>query len=397
MNKQDDNFENIPIDGEKSDINSSNEENKINKNLDIDDYVYIMPKKKRRRTKYKRKKKIQKILLIILISILSLAILSVGTVLVLNQIGKNQLLDSSNIDIQPPSEVQDDAVIEDQGRTIDYKGSTYKYNEDLTNILFMGIDDDILESEGELEGGGQADSIFLVSLDTNTGANNVLAISRDTMEDINIYSNSGEYVGVENEQIALAYAYGDGGKTSCENMVTAVGRLMYGVPINSYFSFELEAIAIVNDAVGGVTVTVDEDVVFSTRTVYAGETVTLTGSEAESYVAGRDIRELDSNVDRMSRQIKYVESFAQAAVQMTMSDLTFPLTLYNTLDDYMYTNLNVSRVSYLATNFIQKGNTGIKVETIEGEVNQGEKYAEFYPDEEKLFEQMLDIFYYKIS
>ena len=66
--------------------------------------------------------------------------------------------------------------------TIEYQGSTYKYNDHLSNYLFMGIDTrenvDTYESQKDA---GQADSIFLVSMDRATEQLKVLFIPRDSM------------------------------------------------------------------------------------------------------------------------------------------------------------------------------------------------------------------------
>ena len=58
--------------------------------------------------------------------------------------------------------------------------------------------------------------------------------------------------------LGLAYAYGNGKDTSCQYMVDAVSRLFYGIPVNGYAAFNMETIAALNDAVGGVTVTIPE-------------------------------------------------------------------------------------------------------------------------------------------
>ena len=383
---------------ENKNIELNNEHKKSHKSSDLDMEGYIFEKpRKRRRTKYKRKKKIQKILITIGIVILSLIILVGATFLILKQIGKNEMLDSSKLNIKPPKEVVEKVEVEEEGRIINYKDGTYKYNDDLTNILFMGIDKNELIEDAQIGTAGQADSLYLLSIDTKTGENKVMAISRETMTDIGVFTTSGQYKGTENKQICLSYAYGDGGKTSCENTVKAVSRLIYGVPINSYFSFDIDAISVLNDLVGGVQVTAKQDVALKDKTIKAGETVTLYGDDAETYVRGRDIKVIDSNNNRMDRQIQYIESYAKKALQMTKNDLMFPITLYNTASGYMQTDFSVSKVSYLATTLVENGNVGLDVEKVKGEVKQGEKYAEFYPDETKLFEQMLDIFYRKIN
>lgn len=75
------------------------------------------------------------------------------------------------------------------------------------------------------------------------------------MVDIDLYTVGGEFVRTENMQLCLAYAYGDGGTSSCENVTTAISRILANVPVEKYFALDLSGIAPLNDAVGGVTVT----------------------------------------------------------------------------------------------------------------------------------------------
>ena len=50
--------------------------------------------------------------------------------------------------------------------TVEYEGSTYTYNDHLSNYLFMGIDssEEVSNMESQMDA-GQADSIFIVALD----------------------------------------------------------------------------------------------------------------------------------------------------------------------------------------------------------------------------------------
>ena len=54
--------------------------------------------------------------------------------------------------------------------TVEYEGSTYTYNDHLSNYLFMGIDssEEVSNMESQMDA-GQADSIFVVSLDQGRG------------------------------------------------------------------------------------------------------------------------------------------------------------------------------------------------------------------------------------
>lgn len=105
----------------------------------------------------------------------------------------------------------------------------------------------------------------------------MIAISRDTMTEIATYDVKGNYIGDSVNHLGLAYAFGNGKDTSCEYMVHAVSKLFYGIPINGYAAFNMETISKLNDAVGGVTVTVPEGEDLSKK-LKAGTAVTLKGS-----------------------------------------------------------------------------------------------------------------------
>lgn len=59
-------------------------------------------------------------------------------------------------------------------------------------------------------------------------------------------------------------------------MEQAVSELFYGLPIHGYCALSMNSIASLNDTVGGVTVTVPEDLaVMQPKLFTAGDTVTL--------------------------------------------------------------------------------------------------------------------------
>ena len=114
----------------------------------------------------------------------------------------------------------------EQGKEVTYQGEKYVYNEELVSILFLGVDKEAFEEGGTVGDGkaGQADALFLLVLDTKTGKSRLIAISRDTMTDVNVYSDLGNFIGTEKLQLCLAYTYGDGKEKSCESRFQAVLR-----------------------------------------------------------------------------------------------------------------------------------------------------------------------------
>lgn len=353
-------------------------------------------KKSGRKQKAPRKKKGPLIAVLIIFGMLVLLLATaVGAYFYLNKKGEAQLKKNQSIaSITAPEE----ASSEDDGKTIVYNGAKYKYNEDNINILFMGVDRDMQDTGEKVIGeNGQADVLIWAALDSKTGHLSLINISRDAMVDVNKYNVEDKYLGTDKMQLCLAYSYGDGKEKSCENTLQSVSRLMYGMPINAYVAIDYSAIAPLNDAIGGVTVNVLEDLTQSDSALKTGETVTLHGEQAQTYVRSRNTEVLDSNNQRMERQKQYIDAFLQQAISQTRKNLTLPVTLYNDVSDYMVTNISASEVTHLATLMIQNGVSGGDILTVPGEVTQGDVYAEFNPDDKELYKLILSVFYKEIK
>lgn len=353
-------------------------------------------KKSGRKQKAPRKKKGPLIAVLIIFGILVLLLATaVGAYFYLNKKGEAQLKKNQSIaSITAPEE----ASSEDDGKTIVYNGAKYKYNEDNINILFMGVDRDMQDTGEKVIGeNGQADVLIWAALDSKTGHLSLINISRDAMVDVNKYNVEDKYLGTDKMQLCLAYSYGDGKEKSCENTLQSVSRLMYGMPVNAYVAIDYSAIAPLNDAIGGVTVNVLEDLTQLDSALKAGETVTLHGEQAQTYVRSRNTEVLDSNNQRMERQKQYIDAFLQQAISQTKKNPTLPVTLYNDVSDYMVTNISASEVTHLATLMIQNGVSGGDILTVPGKVTQGDVYAEFNPDDKELYKLILSVFYKEIK
>ena len=64
-------------------------------------------------------------------------------------------------------------------------------------------------------------------------------------------------------------------------MKKTVSELLYGMPIAGCFSMTIEGISTLNDAIGGVSITVPEDYTDIDPAFVQGTTLTLTGEQAE--------------------------------------------------------------------------------------------------------------------
>lgn len=342
-------------------------------------------------SKHRKMKTWKKVLLSIGCTLLGLIILAVGTITYLIYQGGNELF-NSDIHVTAPQGIE----TEENGKYVVYNGETYKFNDRVTSVLCMGVDKRDLDENNNSKvkaSGGQADVLMLVSIDTSNGKITLFNISRDTMVDVTMYSAGGAYAGTENQQICLSYAYGDGKESSCENTVNSVQRLFYNIPINTYFSLDLDGIAALNDSVGGVDVVSPETI----GNFVEGESYHLVGEQAESFVRTRDTSKVDSNNMRMQRQKVYIQSFMNTVLQQTKKDLTTPLDLFNASAPYSCTNLNPSKVTYLAQQAVLSGLNGIDMLSVPGQVKMGTKYAEFNVSEAEFYQMFLNVYYTKIG
>lgn len=293
------------------------------------------------------------------------------------------------------TEVQ--AVERWQEGVINYNGKQYQYNTAIKTYLIMGIDKDgpVMAAEDGLSG-GQSDAMFLLVQDTRKEQISIIAIHRNTMTEIDVYDAEGNYVGRETRQICLQHGYGDGMRTSCIRSVDAVSRLFYDLPISGYLAINMDAIPILNDSVGGVEVTVLNDVENPARgvTLHEGETLTLDGNQAYAYIRTRDINEYDSATFRLERQKQYILAFLKKAKLQAQQDQSSILRTYEAMEDYMISSVDFVRLAETATNYeFQESD----LYTVPGQVYSGEKYEEFYVDEEGLYEMIIEIFYEPVS
>ena len=284
---------------------------------------------------------------------------------------------------------------------IRYDGKTYQYKDNLMNILCLGIDSrDGIAKEKTPGKAGQADCVILAVLDDEAKTIQLINISRDSMVPVHVYATDGSFVEDRTEQLALQYAYGNGRDWSCQLMEQAVSDLFYGLPIHGYCALSMNSIASLNDTVGGVTVTVPEELAeLKPKLFTAGETITLKGNRANEFVRARAVNSPDvaSNNKRIARQKAYAVAFVNQLKQGMKEDMTLPVKLYQTAEKQMVTSLSLDQAVYLCTEYMNCSFDTDNIYTIDGAVTMGEKYAEFNVDDDALYQMILDIFYEEVN
>ena len=273
-----------------------------------------------------------------------------------------------------------------------YDGQKYVYNDALSTLLILGIDDPELTETHSTLNQSQADLLLLAVFDPEEESCTLLQLNRDTMCDVPQPDFFGKILGYEYQQLALAHTYGNGLEKSCEYTVMAVSRLLYGIRIDNYFSLTMDAIPVLNDLVGGVTVTVEDDFTGVDDTLVKGETVTLTAENVEHFVRTRKgMSEDSSNLARMRRQRTYMQALFSAMSAAMKKDSAFVLDAYGALEKSMVTDCTVDELTAYVDRF--DGYPLTRIVTPEGESRKGEKYMEHYVDEAALQKLVLDIFY----
>lgn len=344
--------------------------------------------------KRRRRRKIRKILCLILAGLAVVILITA----VVRSLGKRSLMkNAADKASDMKSEKQLTGEEAEEG-IVYYQGEKYRYNDQIITILFMGIDnEDSLTEAGEMGKAGQADSNFLAVLNTKKKTIELIGISRDTMTEIAIYDETGEYLRTVKEHLAIQFAYGDGSTVSCELMENAVSNLMYGLPIHGYCAINLDGIAVLNDAIGGVELEVLQDLTEEDPALKKGAAVKLTGKQAHAYVRYRGTVFAGNN-QRVERQKQYLSAYANTLKQQMKQDLTIPLKVYQKMTDYMVTDISLDRITYLAAELLDYQFDLTNVRSIEGEVVQPEdsRYEQFHVDYDALYELILEVFYEKL-
>ena len=278
--------------------------------------------------------------------------------------------------------------------TLEKDGHTYQYRRGLTTILFMGIDTR-LDYEAERVGfrsGGQSDFLLLLVIDEENETITPIHINRDTMTEITILGVLGDEAGTVVTQLCLSHGFGDGKEQSCEYTCDAVNNLFLGIDIDYYVSMNMDGISELNDLMGGVTVTLTEDLTAYDPQMTAGTTLTLQGMQAEYYVRQRYYIGDGSNEGRMVRQRQYMAELARMVYDRLQESADFIGTLFDELQPTLVTNM--ARGAMINTAWGARNYTLNDTRTLEGENIVGpDDHVEFYADEEALKDLVLEVFF----
>lgn len=287
-------------------------------------------------------------------------------------------------------------------RTVIAGGETYVQRADITTILLLGIDKrETLENEsGRPADNGQSDMIWLIAVDHSADQIRIITIPRETMADVEEHYSDGSVRKVY-EQVCLQYAYGTTPEEGCALTEETIKNLLEEAPVDYTCAVSMGAITKLVDAVGGVDIVMSNNYSIPDENWVdfihydAGSTVHMDGETAYRFIHYRDVEHLYTNLDRMNRQQDFLTAFT-AALKETIKSRPWKISgLLKELKPYYYTDLPFSEMLRLAVTALSADLSEIERIQIPGtEVHVG-RYDQYLPEEEKLREMMLEIFYEK--
>lgn len=259
--------------------------------------------------------------------------------------------------------------------------------EGLQTLLVICLDPfDAPRDSGSYRNGHKADLIMLMVIDKEGGKTTALQLNPDTVIP---FSAPGRSDTLE-IPLGLVYSYGSGGSDSCLSQSKAVSNLLCGISIDHYMTFTTDSIAIVNDMLGGVTMTVTEDFPDEYPELVKGENLTLMGESAIGFFRYRDEEDAANEV-HMERQRQYMTGLYLPFME-NAQDENFLTKLTIQLGDRLSTDLTLSQMLQM----LQSLGTYTLDETIvtlQGKASKIDGEFRFYVDTDSLNQTVESLFY----
>lgn len=279
---------------------------------------------------------------------------------------------------------------EDLDRYLVFNDKEYVSHDDVDVYLLAGTDVDA-EDWGKAYSGDMADFITVMVADNTTGKYAFYQIDRNTMVDVMVPDESGNINDMSYSQVCTASWYGLNDEERYENLVNAVSIAMGELLADHYYILSLDDIDKINDAIGGVEITFDEDLTEIDPAFKKGATVRLDGKQAKKFVRARMGVGKGTNAERMSRQRQYMESAYSMLVDRFRESPEYINELYDQLNSLVKTD-GGAKLSVIVNQLVEYDYNGILQfdgETRIGDTfDEGVKHEEFYQDEDSVLKEL---------
>ena len=286
------------------------------------------------------------------------------------------------------------------GHRIRYNGEEYRRNTAVKGYLIMGVDSrGSLKDVSSIDDVRLADAQVLVVHNTAKDTVQLIEIPRDTMTWVYRTDENSQIIDREFNHINTAWNYGDGHELSGQYASQAVVWLMGGLPVDGYLATGMDSINLLNDLVGGVTVSIDdEDLAKADPAFVKGTEVHLEGPQAEKFDRYRNTEKDFTNYGRMTHQQQYAIGFEKQLFAQQKKDKNTIPHMFDAIESNMETNMQKGTYVKIAMDVAAKDKLLSQEDfhRVPGEYRRGEVYDEFYADYYALDQLILDLFYRKV-
>lgn len=222
-------------------------------------------------------------------------------------------------------------------------------------VLFLGFDEEEFNT----------DVIWVCEFDIGHAKLNILQIPRDTCFPDYTNSPTGKF----NSIYAMGQKYIN---PPIQRVVNAVQE-NFGIPIDAYITTGCNDIVSMVDLVGGIPITLDEEIMYEAdKRIPAGDTV-LSGEQAEWFVRFRWAL-AEGDIGRMKNQRRFMAAAMEKLFSIVNDEGRIKLysylkTIYD--NEYIYTNMSLGDIGMLADFASTLSMENVQVNMVPGE---GAKY-----------------------
>ena len=252
------------------------------------------------------------------------------------------------------------------------------------NILVMGIDRSVERVESN---SFRSDTIILVTVNFKTGDVDMITFPRDSY--VKLYGKDGLLIDELDPFNKINEAFSRGGMMKhggYQSEMNTVSRLIGGIPVSYYVSFDMNAVKEIVDAMGGVDYEVDIDVYMNGRELHPG-LQHLDGQAVLDYCRQRKGSSDTARADRQQRMLMAIFKQMKSTGQIA----NIP-KIYKAVSDCIDTDLSFEQICSLSLIAVRMDSEQLNRHMVKG------KFASLYQrdvwlvDAEELKTLIKDVF-----
>jgi anionic cell wall polymer biosynthesis LytR-Cps2A-Psr (LCP) family protein len=282
-----------------------------------------------------------------------------------------------------------------------YNGTTYVKNENIVNLLFLGIDSNAERKKDAL--GYRSDMVMVCAVDIAQKKATLISIPRDTKTTMYKVDADGHVTDTVQNKINASFSFGGRDfDTRAANTMACVQMFLerrcelekpldfqLDIPVYLYAGIDMDGITEVASSVGGVEVILTEDI---PKVGDKGDTVTLKKQNAVEFLTNR--HDTNGDTHRAARQQQFMLALAKKI--KGMGPVNIIISLYDDLQKYVHTNLTTDQMIDFAKVLTKVNIDSIDIKMVPGKGSTSGTYYMIH-DEDATLQMLLDVYYNKVS